>query len=691
MALDDQDTRHWQPPPQDAKGSEKMAWVNDVVSCAEQYNSSLLSARDVGKAIAMISGSGERTPNQSRSDLSIPREKRALREVVAHIADIRSIDAYTSDNPAYQEFLTMANKIGKAVLFEGRFSKHFKKATQWLAAGGFSFVSPVYRNMRLQAKSARRIDFDVYSCNDALPFQVPDDNAVQGCYAWTRIRFMPEYEAHAKFPRFQSKLRPVARRRYSGNAAKDRISLAERFRAGAGVGTAGNWAAQMDEIRYTTVRDLSVNDTKKPVPMGKPGSLESYIVPFLGQELPTAEFVQPGIRKTRKATEEDCFLYPNLRLIVSQTGMQEPLYDGPFWDWHGMHPLARFSADEWPWEPGYSLAADIESVGNTRRDFMRGMDQTARQRFDPAIVYNKDSGISRKTMEKFDFYEERARLGVDGPVDDKTMRTALPEAMLNIPEWAFGWEKMLCDDEDYLLGLDALKNLAKAKIASADSAIEKAQEEAGPIATDISHGMEDPMSEIMEMVLPMVLQYYPTGRIMQYVGADGVSKEVFDLDPASLVPSHGPDEDPANGPSIYSRMERVKTFVSNIHAQITPGSLHGEVQTKQKLLLLQMQRSGFMIDSETIAKATDIHNWGQLPGNTIREKWQAEQEMKLEFAERMKALATSLQPQGASGPPEPNTATGNHGRPGRPPTGNKPAQLKTKGSAEGQRAVISHS
>ena len=52
-----------------------------------------------------------------------------------------------------------------------------------------------------------------------------------------------------------------------------------------------------------------------------------------------------------------------------------------------------------------------------------------------------------------------------------------------------------------MLGLDALKNLAKAKIASADNAIEKAQEEAGPIATDISHGMEEPMGELMEMVL----------------------------------------------------------------------------------------------------------------------------------------------------------------------------------------------
>jgi hypothetical protein len=684
---DDDDLKHWQPPPRDAKPSDKMGWLNDVVSSGEQFNASLLSSRDIGAAISLIAGKDTGKLNQSRSNLNMNREKRALREVVANIADIRSVDAYSSDNPSVQEFLEMCNKVGKAVYFESRFPAKFKKATQWLVAGGFSFISPVYRNMRLQAKSARRIDFDVYSCNDALPFQMPDDNQVQGAYAWTRIRFMPEYEAHSKFSRFQSELRPVARRRYSGNAAKDRISLAEKFRAGMGDPQNGNWAAQMDEIRYTTVRDLSMNETKKPIPMGKPGTIESYVVPYLGQELPTAEFVQPGIRKTRKATEEDCYLYPNLRIFVSQSGMQRPLNDGPFWHWHGMHPLGRFSADEWPWEPGYSLAGDIHSLGEARRYLLKGMDQTGRARMDPALMYNKDAGINRKTMEQFDPYEERGRLGVEGDVD-KVVKTMLPEELLSVPQFVFDMHKLYCDEEDYMLGLDALKNLARAKIASADNAIEKAQEEAGPIATDISHGMEEPMGEIMEMVLYDVMQYYPTGRIMQYVGASGTAKEVFDFQPESMIPSHAAGEDPSKGPSIYSRMDRVKMFLSNIHAQISPGTLHGEVQTSQKLMMMQLQRSGFPIDSETVAKAMDIPNFGTIPGNTIWQKWMAEQERKLEFAERMKELATSLQPQGASGPPQ---GAGGKAKPGRPPTGNKPAQMKTKGSAEGPRATITES
>ena len=128
------DDRHWQPPARDAKPSDKMAWMNDVVSSGETYNSTLLSSRDIGTAINLISGRPAENLNQSRSNLNMNREKRALREVVANIADIRSVDAYTSDNPAYQSFLTMLNKVWKAVYFESKFPTAFKQATQWLVA-----------------------------------------------------------------------------------------------------------------------------------------------------------------------------------------------------------------------------------------------------------------------------------------------------------------------------------------------------------------------------------------------------------------------------------------------------------------------------------------------------------------------------------------------------------------------------
>lgn len=692
---------NWQPSPNDGKENAALRqdWIQQVVAQGEAFNASLTSSRDLPRGISMISGRAADSPNQQRSNLKIPREKRALREVIANIADIRTIDAYSSDNPAYQDFLAMLNKIWKAVYFESKFPTSFKRAVQWMAVGGYSYISPVYRNLRMSSRSARRIDFDVFSSQDCLPFQLPDDNDVQGAYAWTRIVFMPVYEGMAKFPKFQSRLKPIARRRYSGNVSKDRIALAERFRndmrTATGQTQGGNWTEQMMEFRYTTVRDLTINESKEPKPMGMPGALESYVVPYVGQMIPTGNFsIKTGkpVREMRKAEEDDCYLYPNLRLFISQTGMSEPIYDGPFWDWHGMHPLVRISADEWPWEPGYSLSEDIDSIGQSRQQFMRGLEQTAKQRFDPAFLYDKNAGLNRKTMEQFDPYEERGRLGVDGSISEAVIRTALPEELMTIPDWAFGWEKLLEDKEDYLLGNDAMNNLAKAKVAGADDALLKAMEEAGPIVKDISNSLSEPVAELMMMCLSDVLQYYPTGRIMQYVGADGVSREVFDLDPTKLVPSHMPDENPDNGKSYATAMQRCQNFCAAIHAIIAPGELHGVVQTARKLLLVQLQRGGFMIDSETVAKACDVSDWGTLDGNTVLSKWKAEQEMKLEFAVKMKQLETALVPIGPSGPPPVTPLAPGHGaQPGRPPSGRKSPELVTKGSAEGQRATITES
>jgi hypothetical protein len=92
-----------------------------------------------------------------------------------------------------------------------------------------------------------------------------------------------------------------------------------------------------------------------------------------------------------------------------------------------------------------------------------------------------------------------------------------------------------------------------------------------------------------------------------------------------------------------------------------------------------------------VMKAADVANWGTLPGNTVLEKWRSEQEMKLEFAVKMKELETALVGQGPSAPPSPIGVGGSKGAEGRPPSGNKPAHMETKASASGPRMTITES
>ena len=160
------------------------------------------------------------------------------------------------------------------------------------------------------------------------------------------------------------------------------------------------------------------------------------------------------------------------------------------------------------------------------------------------------------------------------------------------------------------------------------------------------------MRDLGVMVKYLIMQFYTTPRVMQIVGADGISPEVFDYDPASLIPSHGPGENP-DGPSALTARQRARIFADNLRFLILPGSLHEMTQMVMKLGLIQLKKAGVKISSQTIAEAWSVANYGTFEGNTEIEKWQNEQEMDIAFAARMKEEAGALgllQPPGGAAP-----------------------------------------
>jgi hypothetical protein len=278
----------------------------------------------------------------------------------------------------------------------------------------------------------------------------------------------------------------------------------------------------------------------------------------------------------------------------------------------------------------------------------------------------------------------RKRLGVDGEVDEKAIRTAIPTEILHVGQEPFIWMKYLADSEDEQLGANQFQALAKAKMASSEPA-EDLLRMSGPSARDISAAMESPMADVMEMLKYQILQYFDTARVITYTGPDGVTSETLDFDPLKVIPSHLPGED-FEKPSQFSRMERAKAFGRNLRLMVAPGSIHGIPQTAQRLLLLQGSRAGLPISPKLIlARVFGIEDW---EGNF--EEWKDYKRAELEFAAALKKESGGLMP-----PAQPPTGTGPSGGPagkgGRPPSGTKPPAAKTKGSAEGPRAVVSQS
>jgi len=194
------------------------------------------------------------------------------------------------------------------------------------------------------------------------------------------------------------------------------------------------------------------------------------------------------------------------------------------------------------------------------------------------------------------------------------------------------------------------------------------------------------MRDLGVMVKYNILQYYTTPRIMQYIGPDGVTPQVFDYNPASIVPSHLPGES-VERLSAQNSIQRARIFADNLRFFITPHSLHEITQMTMKLGLIQLKKAGVMIDSQTIAEAWNLPNYGKIEGNTIIERWQREQEMQLEFAARMKELTEGL---GLGVPGAPPGAAGPGKSPeGRPASGGAPPALKSKDG--GARSTITES
>lgn len=663
-------------------------WVDELLQDREALLKATSQYKDIDKAFALIAGNPDASINEQRSNMNTNRAKRSLREIVASLSDVRQTDGYDTENTALKSEAAMLNKVMRAVWYDRAFDRSMKRCSQWFTAGGTAYIWPTFRKVRMGPGAESDLCFDAYGILDIFPYGRGFDNDPQNTYANIIIKPLPMPQANSMFPAFQHKIKAMSKKRYESSTANKRMSLAEMFRtrtSGSGRAYEGDYA----ELRITLVRDMAVNNTGTAIFLGSQGGSESYWVPFIGQDIPSEEVGTDGKRKMRQAGIEDCYLFPHMRCIMTFDGMDRPVYDGPAWDWSGMMP-AEYTADLWPWERiGYSLVRDIYELERARQHGERAIDQVIRHRMDPAIGYDTNK-LTSKEAEGFDPWRERGRLGFDGDVSEGSYKPLIPSQLLEIPQAAFQWQQYCSDEEDYLLGLNQIGAMARAKLGVDGDAIEKLLELAGPLVKDISRTMEPPTRDVMEITKFNIFQWKTTRDLMSYVGPDGITPVTFDFDPTKLYPSHMPGED-KEGRSMFTAKERAKNFAKNLKLTITPNSLHAVTQTSQKLLQLQLFRAGFPISPMTVAKALDLENWGTLEGNTQIEQWQDFKKKEIEFQVQAQELAQSLAPQTAQ-PPSGQTPAGSpQGTGGRPPSGNQTPQAQVKNGANGPRAVISES
>lgn len=699
----------WQAPPFEAPDDKKLSFCRQAIDSGVKWNEEQCGTDDRTRAMDILAGKTGCTLSGKWANFTTGDLKRDIREIIETLANIRPIWGYQTDNDAFRNEANMMNKVTKSVYLESFVDRSIRDALQFGAITGAGFLYPFYSRAMFGAGEGEFV-FMPLGQPDVLPVQLPRSRDYQKAYIVTLAVPMGVAEAHARFPLFQSKLKPFAKKKYGKTAGGEQRRGYDQNRWR--MHSIETQLEQFCDIYYTYILDLRINygkldDEGKPIlgedgnpigeelKMGQEGTSWFYTVPYVGQSIQRFE---GGRMVTRDAAEDDCRVYPRRRLMISCD--QALMYDGPAFDMHGMVPLIPFYLDDWAWEgTGYSLFRGTASTQDAIDDLVRSVYRIAMARANPGKTYNTDatsgdkSGkITSRQAEAMDPFDPNATFGVDGENKEPVMRPPMPEWCYNIPEWVMKTVEFLQQSINKQLGLDQIQALQKLK-ANIDNP-EKLLDAEGPVAIGTSRSMEQGLRDLGEMMKYLIIQYMTVGRTMQYVGANGIAPEVFDYSPEMLTPSHMPGEQTISdtGEVVASQVDpftRTRTFAQNLRYFITPHSLHYIAQKEMKLNLLALLGKNVPVDPETIAAQFDLPNWGSIEGSTIKEKvfnWAKEQlEEKADIAKLEKALGMG-EPEEGGGKPGPKPGQG-----GRPASNKKGPQVKQKGAASGGRAVVSTS
>lgn len=670
----------WQAPDfrSDPTGETRKAWIEEQIQESEGWMEGQTAYKNISRNLNIFDGIFE---DKSKSFLVSNGLKYDLRKFVETISEVREIGSYSSDAPQFKSSAEILNKVAKGIYLEAQFPRQIRKALQ------FGMLGRGYIWPKCKAEDygfgERKIVFEPLGMLDVLPVQIPSSNDVQDAYACTIYEYMPIAEAHGRFPLFQSELQPVTAVSYKSRLSARRADYAERFRYG---DIQRNWGNLYCEIRYTFIRDIRINSPKFgmgfELPMGDPNTSWFYKVPYVGQEIFGG--IRNGQRFMRPARPEDCRIYPFLRLMISTANMKRPMYDGPAFDWHGKIPAIQYDPDDWAWEAlGRSLIQDVGSIEQTIRKMERKMDQVIGTSLNPPLGYDNTTTGGPK-IENFDIFGEDVRAGLAGE-PKKVLQSLLPEGV-EVRDIHFKFLEWLVQSRQNQLGIADLSALAKLKLNMSSDNFESLLESDGPIAKGIAGGMEASNAKIAYMLKFMIPQWYDTRRIIDYTGPKPLQKEEFlDFDPNSLIPAHMPDEY-VNGLepqslSAYPKIERARSFARNLRLVSVPSTLLELTQKQEQLKWMTLKKQGAPISWCTTLKKLGIENYGDVPGDTEREKWQNEELDMLKFkAEAAKfGMALGLQPEGGAG-------QGKGG--GRPNSNKKPANLKQKGGRGGEPRTV---
>ena len=696
-----------------------LAWARDVVSDGRSYLRLQPAYGHIQDGLDLVNGEPITTPIGLLSKVRTDQTVRNAKELIAAQTNIRIIPAFKSNMEEFKRQEGILNKSFMAWQSMTFADRRLRKAWQYAVIAGTGYVGTRYDpNFWYHGKGD--IVWDAYGPLDVLPIGMGRQHDLQKAYAVALRVETPVHEAWRLFPLYVDQIKPSRDARAGhgtviSQAVKFATAVLKRFGQGARYEReAAPWA--MVDVYYIYCDDVeSVNDTGEVIKMRGPdgiyGTSWSYDVPFVGQEIPLGE------NKFRKATREDCHMYPNRRLvIVVGTDMLSCVVNpdptcqaSPYW--HGIVPLAQLRADDWAWNfLGFPVTRYGVSLEKASIDMWRGMVDAMNARLSPPRAFDRNSQAAA-LAQTINTRIPNQVVGLDLSLVPlaQQMGPLLPFQWYEFPAHYLQAQQMFQSMIKDQMGVADASAMARARQLPSGDSVEKLMEQLGPLIKDQSRNMEESIRNLGEQWKSCFFQFYTAARRMQVLGPDGLADEDFDYRPGTLIPyaddeawlaAGGPDMKtsemrrklgaPDEWEAYFARNELVPQFErarwhkDNFQFTVTPYSLHEFNSVSRKLFYIQLQSRGFPLDPWTLAELFDIRNFGELPtipdpnsgeprkAQTILERWLAWMQMQARIQQSLGG--------GQGG--------GGRGRPGRPPTAQTTPTIENKG---GVRPIVRES
>lgn len=636
----------------------------------------------------------EEIPNKL-SRVRVPRIKRDIREIVALLANLRPTWDYVSNNPAkYEGQANVLNKLMRSWYYNEEVDRSIRQALQYAATEGTGYLYMTWEKP-LRATTGR-IKLTPLGATSYIPFQQAMDNKVQNAEVGIVCTEVPVQRARRlyKLPNLQA-TNTTATNLIQGGGLRgmitNMINSVSPYLAAGGSNRNRNNVVNVPTVNiyHLYIKDDSINETGQPIKMGnfsadgKPLDNFSYIVPSLGDPIPTGRMIPEHsdgqvqlnpmtgdaalTEETRPAEAADCMMYPNLRLIImSPTDL---IYDGPSMFWHGKIPIVQFRMDDWPWNfLGFSLVRDTWRLEESINSRLRARDDSMNARLNPAVMV--DSRMSEEFQNNFSPRIPGGRI-VKPPMVDRPVESVLPVNFYDVP--ANCDAEIQADEKrlDFLLGISEIDALMQLKQMPQSDSLDKLIGASSSLIIDIARNMESAICQLGELWKAMAMEFCTTRERVQLLGEDGLTMEDFDFDPGNMIPSHLDGEDPTK-PSRATQSERARTHLDSFQFTIVPNSLTQLTSIAKKLTTLQIWRDkSFPMDPWTFQKEMELPSLGPEPpgSKNMMDRWIAWEQQKAQLAQQL-------------APPDPNAEGGAPGeqtpQTGRPPTAHASPHLKVR-------------